>query len=165
MNYYDLMLSPTITRTEFYKTSRERFLIVIASMLQYNPIKRPTFIEALREWDGTNILLKPNDDAVYDADDDHATTAPFPPAPSPSLPLPRHSRGCLVLTERRLSAGRNKTRRSPRSSGRCRSIDNRAIKNSLITLYAILASGLQSPVRHLHLPHHQRNLNQPFLML
>lgn len=124
MNYYELMVSPTIMHTEFYKTERERFLRVLASMLQLHPARRPTFIDTLREWDRTNMLLRSNDVSDVSVEDDLSTITPFPPVCEVPLP-PSRSMACLVLTERRCSAGRNKTRRSPRSSGRCRSTGNR----------------------------------------
>ena len=127
MNYYELMLSPTIMRTEFYKTARERFLALIASMLQLNPSKRPTFVDTLREWDRTNTLLQPSDEPAVCADEDGPSTIALSPPAAASTPvlLPQRSKGCLVLTQRLRSAGRNKTRRSPHNSGRCRSTDNR----------------------------------------
>ena len=132
-NYQILLTSPTILRSQFYKTSHERIMKLLGSMLAFHSVKRATFISALRVWDSTNPLLTP---VTYD---DDVVSVSVPDSPSMKDQLPphpavvvdshlvvhpsSHSKTRLVLV-RRPYVGRSKTRKNPRNSNRSLSTGN-----------------------------------------
>ena len=48
--YYELLTDPEILKSEFYKNYHDDFLSIVGKMLDMNPRKRITFIQALRLW-------------------------------------------------------------------------------------------------------------------
>ncbi len=119
--YYELLKSPTILRSVFYKHDHERFLNLLRKMLANQPVNRCTFVQALRIWDPSNPTLKSDDDdaVLHAATDDHAkTTPPVPETRQPAsvtASVPSSTARRLVLTRQYDPAGRSKTRRNPRS--------------------------------------------------
>ena len=136
-NYQIILTSPTILRSQFYKTTHERIMKLLGSMLVFHSAKRATFISTLRIWDPTNSLLTPvviddaNDDATFESVldslsmKDQLPAQPVVHAASTPVVLPSsHSKARLVLAQRPC-AGRSKTRKSPRNSNRFLSTGNR----------------------------------------
>lgn len=136
-NYQSLLTSPTILRSQFYKTTHERIMKVLGSMLAFYSVKRATFVSALRIWDPTNSLLMsavidgPNDGAVSESVldslsmKDQLPAQPVVPADVPTdCHLSSYSKTRLVLAQRPCGA-RSKTRKSLRNSNRSLSIGNR----------------------------------------
>jgi hypothetical protein len=125
-NYQLLLTSPTILRSQFYKTTHERMLKILGSMLAFHSAKRATFISVLRQWDPSNPLLIQSiindDDVVSELDSPSTITQPLAqPVLNDEIHPPSKAR--LVLA-RRPHGVRSKTRRSPRSSNRFQSNGN-----------------------------------------
>lgn len=114
--YYECLKTPTILRSDFYKHDHERFLGLLKKLMANQPQHRITFVQALRLWDPTNALLRPDDDDAS-VSDDHATTTQQASVVHPAVPLSPALAPArrLVLAQRHDPAGHNKTRRNPRS--------------------------------------------------
>jgi hypothetical protein len=113
--YYECLKTPTILRSEFYKSDHERFLGLLKKLMANQPQHRITFVQALRTWDPTNALLKCDDGDDESVNDDHATIVQPVQVVHPAAPSPAPAVRRLVLAQRHDPAGHNKTRRSPRS--------------------------------------------------
>lgn len=123
--YMNELSVPGALRSEFYKQQNDRFLGVLAGMLQYDPTKRLTFVQALKIWMPRSSVLKPIQvpDAVDDDEsDDVVCDEPDPSTKDQVKPTNLPQSSSNVLKSRRLvlkvhvdSSGRSKTRKNPHS--------------------------------------------------
>jgi hypothetical protein len=77
--YYNLLLSPNILKSVFYKYDNNRFLSLLHKLLHPEPSQRSKFRDVLEVWYPDSALLKPVEFAIFDTD----TTA----IPPPTLPV------------------------------------------------------------------------------
>ena len=129
--YYNRLVEPNVTRSEFYRVYHDSFLSLLRTMLQVNPTHRVTFVQVLRQWCPENPLLQevplivPKDpeqrSPLRESTTDSSETVPgtsFRPTTSvvaSSVDAPPGIKHRLVLVRPSDSEERNKTRRNRRS--------------------------------------------------
>ena len=108
--YYEVLTEPDILKSEFFRSCNDDFLSLLGKMLDVNPKKRISFMQALREWDPNNAMF---------AEKQVTSQATTSETASSSLPVPSVSSSVswtpLVLSGFRHSEEHNKTRKNLRN--------------------------------------------------
>ena len=115
--YYEILTEPDILKSEFFRSHHDDFLALLGKMLDVNPKKRISFLQALKEWTPANPLFETKEDTpVFIQITSQATTSE---TASSSLPVSSVSSLVswtpLVLNGCRHSEEHNKTRKNLRN--------------------------------------------------
>ena len=107
--YYNLLLSPNILKSAFYKYDNNRFLSLLHKLLHPEPAERSKFRDVLEVWYPASALLKPVEFALFDEEPTPAPSVETPPPPSVETP-PVKKR--LVIKASEENEGLKKTRKN-----------------------------------------------------
>jgi hypothetical protein len=132
--YYNRLVEPNVTRSEFYRVYHDSFLSLLRTMLQVHPVHRVTFVQGLRQWCPESPILQEvpivvptgqmnapviREQAKSLTSADSSETAPgesvSPPSQCAVSVFPMGPTRRLVLARPSDSEERNKTRRNRRS--------------------------------------------------
>jgi len=130
--YYNRLVEPNVTRSEFYRVYHDSFLSLLRTMLQVHPFHRVTFVQALRQWCPESSMLQEvpivvpsgqmNAAAIREQAKSLTSADVSETVPGESVSLPSQCvvsvdgvKPRLVLIRPSDSEERNKTRRNRRS--------------------------------------------------